>query len=165
MDGFPTTANVVVLAGTNRPDILDKALMRPGVWLGVRWGGGARGDWDSLGGRGHGILDKALVAARWVAAEGQQQGAASLVEGCCVQGCPLRCCPFALAICNRPPTLASPCASRSPPAPHAGRFDRQISIDRPDINGREQIFRVHLAKVGGQEARVGERLGVRRVDV
>lgn len=57
MDGFPTTANVVVLAGTNRPDILDKALMRP------------------------------------------------------------------------------------------GRFDRQISIDRPDINGREQIFRVYLAKI------------------
>lgn len=57
MDGFPTTANVVVLAGTNRPDVLDKALMRP------------------------------------------------------------------------------------------GRFDRQISIDRPDIIGREQIFRVHLAKI------------------
>ena len=34
MDGFPTTANVVVLAGTNRPDILDKALMRPGAWAG-----------------------------------------------------------------------------------------------------------------------------------
>ena len=30
MDGFPTTANVVVLAGTNRPDVLDKALLRPG---------------------------------------------------------------------------------------------------------------------------------------
>jgi AFG3 family protein len=57
MDGFPTTANVVVLAGTNRPDILDKALLRP------------------------------------------------------------------------------------------GRFDRQIALDRPDINGREQIFRVHLARV------------------
>jgi len=57
MDGFPTTANVVVLAGTNRPDVLDKALLRP------------------------------------------------------------------------------------------GRFDRQISIDRPDINGREHIFRVHLAKI------------------
>lgn len=57
MDGFPTTANVVVLAGTNRPDVLDKALLRP------------------------------------------------------------------------------------------GRFDRQISIDRPDINGREEIFRVHLGKV------------------
>ena len=57
MDGFPTTANVVVLAGTNRPDVLDKALLRP------------------------------------------------------------------------------------------GRFDRQISIDRPDIIGREQIFRVHLAKI------------------
>eukprot|EP01025_Chloroclados_australasicus_P059153 TRINITY_DN7469_c0_g1_i1.p1 TRINITY_DN7469_c0_g1~~TRINITY_DN7469_c0_g1_i1.p1 ORF type:complete len:807 (+),score=137.38 TRINITY_DN7469_c0_g1_i1:792-3212(+) len=57
MDGFQTTSGVVVLAGTNRPDILDKALLRP------------------------------------------------------------------------------------------GRFDRQISLDRPDVNGREQIFRVHLAKV------------------
>jgi AFG3 family protein len=57
MDGFQTTAGVVVLAGTNRPDILDKALLRP------------------------------------------------------------------------------------------GRFDRQISIDRPDITGREQIFRVHLGKI------------------
>ncbi|CAL5225560.1 g8397 [Coccomyxa viridis] len=57
MDGFATTQGVVVLAGTNRPDILDKALLRP------------------------------------------------------------------------------------------GRFDRQISIDRPDITGREQIFRIHLAKL------------------
>ncbi|XP_055084745.1 AFG3-like protein 2 isoform X1 [Periophthalmus magnuspinnatus] len=30
MDGFNTASNVVVLAGTNRPDILDPALMRPG---------------------------------------------------------------------------------------------------------------------------------------
>ncbi|XP_023560965.1 AFG3-like protein 1 isoform X2 [Octodon degus] len=30
MDGFNATTNVVVLAGTNRPDILDPALMRPG---------------------------------------------------------------------------------------------------------------------------------------
>lgn len=30
MDGFNTTDQVVVLAGTNRADILDKALMRPG---------------------------------------------------------------------------------------------------------------------------------------
>ncbi|KAL8298786.1 hypothetical protein RB597_007417 [Gaeumannomyces tritici] len=30
MDGFNTQEQVVVLAGTNRPDILDKALMRPG---------------------------------------------------------------------------------------------------------------------------------------
>ncbi len=29
----------------------------------------------------------------------------------------------------------------------ACRFDRQISIDRPDITGREQIFRIHLAKL------------------
>jgi len=30
MDGFSTTEHVVVLAGTNRPDVLDPALMRPG---------------------------------------------------------------------------------------------------------------------------------------
>lgn len=28
-----------------------------------------------------------------------------------------------------------------------GRFDRQISIDKPDIVGREQIFRVHLKQL------------------
>lgn len=30
MDGFSTTEHVVVLAGTNRPDVLDPALLRPG---------------------------------------------------------------------------------------------------------------------------------------
>jgi len=30
MDGFETNTNIVVLGGTNRPDILDRALMRPG---------------------------------------------------------------------------------------------------------------------------------------
>ncbi|TAG01256.1 MAG: ATP-dependent metallopeptidase FtsH/Yme1/Tma family protein [Cytophagia bacterium] len=54
MDGFATDSGVIILAATNRPDILDSALMRP------------------------------------------------------------------------------------------GRFDRQISIDRPDIIGREAIFKVHL---------------------
>lgn len=28
-----------------------------------------------------------------------------------------------------------------------GRFDRTITIDRPDIKGREQIFRIYLAKL------------------
>jgi cell division protease FtsH len=54
MDGFATDIGVIILAATNRPDILDAALLRP------------------------------------------------------------------------------------------GRFDRQISIDKPDLNGREEIFKVHL---------------------
>lgn len=54
MDGFSTDAGVIILAATNRPDVLDSALLRP------------------------------------------------------------------------------------------GRFDRQISIDKPDIIGREAIFKVHL---------------------
>ena len=42
-----------------------------------------------------------------------------------------------LAATNRPDTLDS--ALLRP-----GRFDRQVSIDKPDINGRTQIFQVHL---------------------
>ena len=57
MDGFDTNEHVVVLAGTNRPDVLDPALMRP------------------------------------------------------------------------------------------GRFDRHIAIDRPDIQGRERIYMVHLKRI------------------
>lgn len=61
MDGFNTSEQVVVLAGTNRPDVLDKALMRP------------------------------------------------------------------------------------------GRFDRHIGIDRPTMEGRKQIFGVHLKKIVTKE--------------
>lgn len=43
-----------------------------------------------------------------------------------------------LAATNRPDVLDS--ALLRP-----GRFDRQISIDKPDIVGREQIFKVHLS--------------------
>lgn len=57
MDGFGTDTGVIVVAATNRPDVLDSALLRP------------------------------------------------------------------------------------------GRFDRQISIDKPDINGREAIFKVHLKPI------------------
>jgi len=42
-----------------------------------------------------------------------------------------------MAATNRPDVLYS--ALLRP-----GRFDRQISIDKPDINGRETIFKVHL---------------------
>jgi AFG3 family protein len=61
MDGFNSNEHVVVLAGTNRPDVLDPALMRP------------------------------------------------------------------------------------------GRFDRHIAIDRPDIGGRAQIFKVHLRPIKTNE--------------
>ncbi len=57
MDGFSTDSGVIILAATNRPDVLDSALLRP------------------------------------------------------------------------------------------GRFDRQISIDKPDIIGREAIFKVHLKPI------------------
>lgn len=57
MDGFPTDKGVILMAATNRPDILDNALMRP------------------------------------------------------------------------------------------GRFDRQIGIGRPDLNGRAQIFEVHMKNI------------------
>jgi AFG3 family protein len=45
-----------------------------------------------------------------------------------------------LAATNRPDVLDS--ALLRP-----GRFDRQISIDRPDVKGREQIFKVHLKPI------------------
>lgn len=45
-----------------------------------------------------------------------------------------------IAATNRPDVLDS--ALMRP-----GRFDRQISIDRPDMKGREAIFKVHLANI------------------
>ena len=45
-----------------------------------------------------------------------------------------------LAATNRPDVLDS--ALLRP-----GRFDRQITIDRPDVKGREQIFKVHLKPI------------------
>ncbi len=46
-------------------------------------------------------------------------------------------CVIIMAATNRPDVLD--CALLRP-----GRFDRQISIDKPDINERESIFKVHL---------------------
>lgn len=42
-----------------------------------------------------------------------------------------------MAATNRPDVL-------DPALLRAGRFDRQIGVDRPDLVGREQIFKVHL---------------------
>lgn len=50
-----------------------------------------------------------------------------------------------LAATNRPDVLDS--ALLRP-----GRFDRQISIDRPDVKGREQIFKVHLGPIKVSES-------------
>jgi cell division protease FtsH len=45
-----------------------------------------------------------------------------------------------MAATNRPETL-------DPALLRAGRFDRQILVDRPDVNGREAILNVHAKKV------------------
>jgi cell division protease FtsH len=44
------------------------------------------------------------------------------------------------AATNRPEIL-------DPALLRPGRFDRHILVDRPDLNGREEIFRVHASKV------------------
>lgn len=45
-----------------------------------------------------------------------------------------------MAATNRPDVL-------DPALLRAGRFDRQIGVDRPDLGGREAIFKVHLKKL------------------
>jgi cell division protease FtsH len=45
-----------------------------------------------------------------------------------------------MAATNRPETL-------DPALLRPGRFDRHILVDRPDVRGREQILKVHAAKV------------------
>lgn len=45
-----------------------------------------------------------------------------------------------LAATNRPDLL-------DPALTRPGRFDRTIHVDKPDLNGREAIFKVHLRKV------------------
>ncbi|MCU0588132.1 MAG: ATP-dependent zinc metalloprotease FtsH [Syntrophobacteraceae bacterium] len=45
-----------------------------------------------------------------------------------------------LAATNRPETL-------DPALLRAGRFDRQVLVDRPDVNGREAILQIHARKV------------------
>jgi cell division protease FtsH len=49
-----------------------------------------------------------------------------------------------LAATNRPEVL-------DPAALRAGRFDRKLEIDAPDLEGREQLFRTLLEKVKLQE--------------
>lgn len=45
-----------------------------------------------------------------------------------------------MAATNRPETL-------DPALLRPGRFDRHVSVDRPDVRGREQILKVHAAKI------------------
>src|SRR5690349_19488628 len=57
-----------------------------------------------------------------------------------------------LAATNRPEVL-------DPALLRAGRFDRQILVDRPDKKGRDQILAVHLKKV----ARLGDDVKVEQI--
>src|SRR5665647_1752208 len=50
-----------------------------------------------------------------------------------------------MAATNRPETL-------DPALLRPGRFDRHVSVDRPDVRGREQILKVHIGKVKLDEA-------------
>src|SRR5262249_39084752 len=45
-----------------------------------------------------------------------------------------------MAATNRPDVL-------DPALLRPGRFDRQVVIDRPDLNGREEILRVHVRNI------------------
>ena len=45
-----------------------------------------------------------------------------------------------MAATNRPETL-------DPALLRAGRFDRQVLVDKPDVTGREQILLVHAKKI------------------
>jgi AFG3 family protein len=56
-----------------------------------------------------------------------------------------------LAATNRPDVLDS--ALLRP-----GRFDRQISIDKPDVRGREAIFKVHLTPI-----KISEKLDIHKL--
>jgi AFG3 family protein len=99
MDGFATTQGVVVLAGTNRPDILDKVCI------------------DVAPGQ---VVVCSACMLPWLCVKSKLQ----IV---------MRSCDALLCFVQ---ALLRP-----------GRFDRQITIDRPDLHGREQIFRVHLASL------------------
>jgi cell division protease FtsH len=55
-----------------------------------------------------------------------------------------------MAATNRPETL-------DPALLRPGRFDRHVLVDRPDVRGREQILKVHAAKVKIDESvKLGE---------
>ena len=56
-----------------------------------------------------------------------------------------------MAATNRPEVL-------DPALLRAGRFDRQVLVDRPDLKGREEILRVHARKL-----QLGERVDLRVV--
>lgn len=56
-----------------------------------------------------------------------------------------------MAATNRPDVL-------DPALLRAGRFDRQIAVDRPDLSAREEIFKVHLKKLKLSEGVDAEKL-------
>ena len=39
-----------------------------------------------------------------------------------------------------------------PAAVRPGRFDKKVHVPRPDVNGREDIFRLYLSKISRNES-------------
>ena len=121
MDGFATTQGVVVLAGTNRPDVLDK--VRPPL----------------------GTLMLPVPLSLHSACPHQTRSQAYCARK------HLRSERTEVCMRRQPARHGSPGNRRGGGGPQAllrpGRFDRQISIDRPDLTGREAIFKVHLGHI------------------
>eukprot|EP01114_Cavostelium_apophysatum_P016043 TRINITY_DN44_c0_g1_i1.p1 TRINITY_DN44_c0_g1~~TRINITY_DN44_c0_g1_i1.p1 ORF type:complete len:901 (+),score=294.90 TRINITY_DN44_c0_g1_i1:290-2992(+) len=124
MDGFAPTTGVVILAATNRPDILDKALTRPG-----RFDRQIALDKPDVKSRVEifAVHLKPLKIAANTNIEEIAKTLANLTPG--FSGADIAT--------NRPDILDK--ALTRP-----GRFDRQIALDKPDVKSRVEIFAVHL---------------------